>query len=281
MRSNDSWRGIVVKRYVTLGLVLALNLVAVSAAMASPADSVVGAWLFDEGKGPIAPDSSGFWHDGTINNPEWAEGRYGSALNFVPGGRTYVEIVPTAAFAMTDELTITAWVYLNEMAAGNEVCLTWPANNCQLFNSRIIQSGTYDPVNLLWGIEDNHFRLLIEFGNFIFQAGPGVSPPSIQVPMAEVLKPGEWIHIAGVYTGRALQLYVNGELIASQASAGKLIFPNNSRIFIGTKSPQAPAGDGWNGRIDEVAIFNKGLSAEEIRQVMDGLYKLLDESHIS
>ena len=75
--------------------------------------------------------------------------------------------------AITDELTITAWVYLNEMAAGNPVCLTWPADNCQLFNSRIVQAGTYDPVNLFWGIEDNYYRLLIEFGNFIFQAGPG------------------------------------------------------------------------------------------------------------
>lgn len=264
------------KRCLTLALVLALSLTAVSVAGASPADSVVAAWLFDEGKGSIAPDSSGFWHDGEINNPQWAAGRYGSALDLVPGSQTYVEIEPSAALAMTDQLTITAWVYLNEMAAGNEVCLTWPATNCQLFNSRIVQSGTYDPVNMLWGIDDNHYRLLVEFGNFIFQVGPGANPASIQVPMAQVLKPGEWIHIAGVYTGRELQVYVNGELIASQASSGRLIPPSNSRIFIGTKSPQAPAGDGWNGRIDEVAIFNKGLSAEEIELVMDGLYKLLN-----
>lgn len=269
------------KRYVALALALALNLAVVPAAMANPVDSLVGAWLFDEGKGPLAPDSSGLWHDGVINNPQWAAGRYGTALNFVPGARTYVEIEPSAALAVTDGLTITAWVYLNEMAAGNEVCLTWPADNCQLFNSRIVQAGTYDPVNLIWGIEDNYYRLLIEFGNFIFQAGPGANPPSIQIPMAQVLRPGEWIHIAGVYTGRELQLYVNGELIASQPSSGKLIPPGNFRIFIGTKSPQAPAGDGWNGRIDEVAIFNKGLSAEEIKLVMDGLYKLLEEHHIS
>ncbi len=269
------------KRFFALSLVLALSLVVVPVAMANPVDSLVGAWLFDEGKGPLAPDSSGFWQDGMINNPEWTAGRYGNALEFVPGAGTYVEIEPSGALAITDELTITAWVYLNEMAAGNPVCLTWPADNCQLFNSRIVQAGTYDPVNLFWGIEDNYYRLLIEFGNFIFQVGPGANPPSIQVPMAQVLKPGEWIHIAGVYTGRELQLYVNGELIASQASSGRLIPPSNSRIFIGTKSPQAPVSDGWNGLIDEVAIFRKGLSGEEIKLVMDGLYKLLAEHHIS
>src|SRR5690625_1756249 len=190
------------KRGFTLVFVLALSLAATGVVGASPADSAVAVWLFDEVRGNVALDSSSFWHDGAINNPEWAEGRYNTALDIIPGMRTYVEVDPTSALSPTDGLTITAWVFLNETAAGNQVCMTWPADNCQLINSRIVQSGTYDPDNSLWGIEDNHYGLLLELGNFVFRAGPGSSPSSISVPMAQVMKLGEWIHIAGVYTGR-------------------------------------------------------------------------------
>lgn len=81
-----------------------------------------------------------------------------------------------------------------------------------------------------------------------------------------------WHHVAGVYSGDAVTLYIDGEEVArEEANGAVLTAPAESRLFIGTKSDLAPEGDWWDGRIDEVAIFDRALSPEEVRGVMQGL----------
>lgn len=263
------------KRSFILILTLAVSLFGTAAfAAASPADHLVAAWLFDEAIGSKVGDSSGLGHDGVFHNPKWARGKIGFAADIVPGQASYIEVESSPALSPTDEMTITAWIYLNRLTGSDEICTSWPADGCQLFNSRILQAGSYNPATSQWGIEDNHFRFLLEYGSFIFQAGPSADPGSLKLPMEDVVEAGKWIHIAGVYTGSSIDLYVDGELVGSEPSSGKLVQPVNNRLFIGTKSPQAPGGDAWNGRLDEVAIFNKALNADEIKLVMDGISKL-------
>jgi hypothetical protein len=63
-----------------------------------------------------------------------------------------------------------------------------------------------------------------------------------------------WYHVAAVYDRDRLQLYVNGALRATapyQAPAGKNPFP----VVI---------GDGFIGAIDEVHIYNRALSLDEV-----------------
>ena len=47
-------------------------------------DDAVGIWLFDEGKGGVAADTSGNGNDGEITGAKWAEGKFGDALEFEP-----------------------------------------------------------------------------------------------------------------------------------------------------------------------------------------------------
>ena len=47
-------------------------------------DDAVGIWLFDEGKGGTAGDTSGNGNDGAISGAKWAEGKFGGALEFEP-----------------------------------------------------------------------------------------------------------------------------------------------------------------------------------------------------
>jgi len=55
----------------------------------------VGMWIFDEGNGDIAKDSSGNGNDGKINGATWVDGKFNKALSF-NGASNYVE-VPDAA----------------------------------------------------------------------------------------------------------------------------------------------------------------------------------------
>ena len=43
-------------------------------------DDAVGIWLFDEGKGGVAEDTSGNGNDGAITGAKWVEGKFGGCL---------------------------------------------------------------------------------------------------------------------------------------------------------------------------------------------------------
>ena len=71
-------------------------------------DSVVGVWLFDEGKGDIATDASENGLDGElIDKPKWVEGKFGMALEF-DGQSSYVQI--PAHENPNEAITVSAWV---------------------------------------------------------------------------------------------------------------------------------------------------------------------------
>lgn len=92
---------------------------------------------------------------------------------------------------------------------------------------------------------------------------------------------GEWVHTAFVVDSAALQqrLYMNGELVATAAYSGTLGPGTATGLGIGHK----PNDDGsgldtgggpgpWNGRIDDVGLFNEALTAAQILQIyQDGL----------
>ncbi len=74
-----------------------------------------------------------------------------------------------------------------------------------------------------------------------------------------------WYHVAATYNGSSMNLYVNGILEGTKA-APMLIEQNITNLFVGYDS-----GYGYfNGTIDEVAIWNRSLSKEEI----DNLYSI-------
>ncbi len=72
---------------------------------------------------------------------------------------------------------------------------------------------------------------------------------------------GQWHHVAGVYDGSKLYLYVDGIIDVSEDSSGKI---NNTagNVYIGENEDQM--GREWKGQIDEVRIYNRALSHGEI-----------------
>lgn len=222
----------------------------------------VSMWLFDEGEGNTAGDASGHDHHGTFVNASWAEGKFGSAAQIIPG-ENYVEVETTDdALSPAKEMTVTAWVYLTALPDPEE----------EFPNRRILEAASYDPKTFEYGGGDNHYGLHFEWGRFIFRPGPNAQPGSIGIDQSEAIEPGKWQHVAGVYSGAFVRLYINGELRAEvKSNCEALVQPKNNRLFIGTKAPEAPDGDYWDGLLDEVAIFDVALTEEEIGSVMQGL----------
>jgi len=68
-------------------------------------------------------------------------------------------------------------------------------------------------------------------------------------------------HLAATYDGTTLKLYVNGTSVASTTSKGSITAP--SSFTVGARSDFAGS---WSGVIDEVAVYDRALSAAEVEE---------------
>ncbi|MHC4728829.1 MAG: LamG domain-containing protein, partial [Planctomycetota bacterium] len=226
-----------------VSFVMVLGFVSTSVVSAVDLDTdpaLVGWWTFDEGSGNIAADSSGNGNDGTLNGPvEWtADGKVGGAMKFT-GPYNFVQVQDSPSLDMTDAITIAAWINPS-----------WTGNN------RILQKSS--------GGGDNQYRLLKEWGdNMVFHL-PGLSPDRLEFPGLPLF--GEWTHLAATYDGSSMKVYYNGVVVGEQDSSGQLGVSDGT-LCIGTKHETAPAGDEYNGMLDDIRIYNRALSLSEIKRL--------------
>jgi hypothetical protein len=80
-----------------------------------------------------------------------------------------------------------------------------------------------------------------------------------------MLPANTWTHLATTYDGAAQRLYVNGVQVASRNHSGA-VKVSGSALRIG-------ANNIWHeyfaGRIDEVRVYSRALSASEIQATMN------------
>jgi hypothetical protein len=190
---------------------------------------LVGYWMLDETSGQTAFDSSGEDNNGTTSAVTWVPGHTGGAGSF-DGATSYIT-VPDNVSLDPYALTLAAWIDP----------VDWNGNR------RILQKGA----------TDNQYRLLAEGGVLKFDIA-GVGTVTATLPAVNV-----WTHVAGTYDGTALRLYVNGVQVASTAAT--VAMPTTTDpLFIGSKGIGVAQGDHFNGRLDEVRVYWRALSAAEI-----------------
>ncbi len=81
-----------------------------------------------------------------------------------------------------------------------------------------------------------------------------------------VLAVGNWYHVAAVYNGSNVKLYTNGVLDGTPVSLTGNIITTNSALLVGSGwSGINPLAFPFDGMIDEVAIYNRSLGAQEIK----------------
>jgi Concanavalin A-like lectin/glucanases superfamily len=84
------------------------------------------------------------------------------------------------------------------------------------------------------------------------------------------LTPGQWHHVAGTSDGSLLKLYVDGHLRSAMVQLSNISpMPTTSFLAFGSEdgerhNPSATAGRYFFGLIDEISIYNRALSAEEV-----------------
>ena len=197
---------------------------------------LVGYWSFDEGSGATSTDLSGNGNDGTLtNSPQWTTGKSGGGLQF-DGVNDYVDCGNPTSLNIAGVITVEAWVY--PKAA----------------NSVIYEDSTaaHNPTLILIYQADGKFEFLRYSAGWRATTDPSVKPLNA------------WYHIVGTYDGSYQRLYVNGQEVALLLFSGDLD-DTAGRNVIGIDSRLDPTYGIMNGLIDEVRIYNRALSAEEVR----------------
>jgi len=201
-------------------------------------ENLVGYWSFDEGKGDKAYDGSGNGNDGTLTNmadDDWVDGVAGSALDF-DGSNDYVEVADNGSLNITGNITILAWIKLDTLGSGQQQYIVGKTET-ELTYAIFIES-------------DDTVRCILQGLNDTYPSG---SPTAITDT--------NWHQVAISYDGEYIRTFLDGKLQISDDSSGN-INSSTDKIYIGIRKYSNSCY--FNGKIDEVRIYNKALTAAEV-----------------
>lgn len=200
-----------------------------------PEAYLVAHWELDESSGSIAADSAGD-NDGVLKgDPQWRpySGRMNGAL-LLDGNGDYVDCGNGSALNITDELTVAAWVNINQVNVDRQAIVTKGDSSWRLSTTG----------------SDMRFHFAVAGG------GNYVNGDT-------VVGQGEWHHVCGTYDGAYMRLYVDGIEEPNGAVANSTgVGVNGYNVYIGNNDE----GDGmyWDGLIDDVRLYSCPLTATEV-----------------
>jgi len=237
-------------------------------------ESVVGIWVFDEGKGEVAKDLSENNNDGTVKNgPKWVKGKLGKALEF-DGKDDYVEIPDTDSLDITDEITIVGWVYPNFYGQSNSKKPIAGDGSSVNILSKMVSKASY--IGPFWWEYRNNGNL-----NAYFAAVPD---GTYLTPTIPDLPADKWSYIASTYDSSKgiANVYLDAALAATKSNPNFGPLRAGVELVFGTGKGGGKYGKYFNGRLDEVAIFHSVLTENDINKIMTrGLSKALGITAVS
>jgi prepilin-type N-terminal cleavage/methylation domain-containing protein len=210
---------------------------------------LVGYWKFDEGVGTTTKDDAAS-NTGTITGATWkseSDCASGNCLYF--DGTDYVA---TPSFALTGTvLTVSGWVKMGSNETIHQTIISGSTASATIgyirFNRIAATNGLY------WYYADNV-----------------ASARSLNMSTFFTGYDNMWTYITLVsdYSGASVKFYRNGELIQTSPMVNTPIFPSTDFVkYLGSYS----GGTGIvNGNLDDIRIYNRELSASEIKAIYEG-----------
>jgi hypothetical protein len=214
----------------------------------TPKSEPIASWGFNEGEGSTVQDASGNEHLATIEGAEWARGKYGESLQF-DGENDVVNVPDSSEFDLTEGFSLEAWV--RPESESNE----WaPILAKEL-------GGAEGAEGLAWWLYEGAGESNVPVG------GTEPAPGNRNEALGEdPLPPDVWSYVALTYDGSQVALYVDGKLVDCSEAPSDGPPLSEGELQIGGESE---AGEFFRGRIDEVRIYNRALSRDEIGSDME------------
>ena len=211
-------------------------------------DSLMLYLPFEEGSGNVTTDLSGNKIQGELKGAKFSkDGKFGGCVSFATG-TDYIEFPAADQLNITDQLTMEAWIFPEQSQADSSVlgrrsgpnvggyCMQWHATDP---NKPAVEAFVY--VNGSWAQNGTRDK---------------------QKGSSELKK---WHHAAITFDGNNLKQYIDGNLDATVAISGKI---NSVKEVFRVGQAQTTLTS-MIGSVDEVAIYKKALSENEILEDME------------
>ncbi len=214
-------------------------------------ETVVGMWLFDDGSGNQAKDSSGKGNHGKlVKSPKWVNGKFGMALEF-DGKDNHVVSSSNIGISGNAERTIVFWFKPTSSDGRQSI--------------------------VVWGAGETLKLFFVEYNGF--QGGPNniyMGGFDGDAYTEETLPLDKWHHVAVVHPGvvSETKIYYNGvsqEIKLWQNNQGDELETVDSPVSIGYDL--ALNRQPFEGAIDDVGIFNVSITGNDVKDIMTRGFK--------
>jgi len=200
---------------------------------------LVGHWLFNEGAGLKVHDISGFENHGILTSfvwtgeTKWAPGKFGQALSFAgTGGGDYIIVAHSSSLNSACGVgQPRSWGYWLKYAGGGNKLITDKTNN---FTARH-----------LWSESQTTY-----IGGGVAEGG---------ALRTGTLTVNKWYHIFFTYDGANSRVYTNAILADGPTAQTAPSAETYNLILMGLSVTYSSGGI-----LDDLRIYNRALSAEEI-----------------
>jgi hypothetical protein len=215
-------------------------------------------------------DLSGEGNNGQSLSPEYTEGKFGQAhLSTSPNSDV---VIKDSKSLRVQNMTILLWIKpdFSDVEDTTNIVLSkemnWAAGGYHI-DYQHFKTGIMDVTGI----------------NFKLMEG-GMSAQGYYNTLAPItLEKGKWYFIAGTFDGTTRKLYINGKLWENKChvdgpggsewddkcATNIKIFHDSTPLHIGNSANPSDPKSYWRGAIDYVRIYNRALSAEEIKALYE------------
>jgi VanZ family protein len=191
-------------------------------------------WTFDEASGVL------------VNGPTVVSGVNGRAVH-LDGARQYADFQSPVSLRLTGSMTVSAWINASAFPSSDAVIVSNYGGLGYQLDTTVDQ-----------GPRTVAFRFTNSWGKLTSRYG------------ATPLQANTWYHVAGVLDAdaRTLSVFLDGQqdngCLAGTVTTRQTVSPDH--IYVGR--PARPEGFSFAGLIDDVRIYSRALSQEEIQNDM-------------
>jgi len=242
-------------------------------------EDLIGYWKFDEEKGVAALDSANGFHGTVSGGATWSAGKVGNSLYF-DGIDDHV-ILPSSAIENIKDLaqgTISFWFNYESLLDEQPIMPIFYLGNDNVEDSEsifIIEIGHSDPESPIYTLDPSNKKLYVTWTDW----ENNNLDPLLCYDSLDNLEENTWYHFALVVGPDGNTGYLNGiEMNNRNYNFGS---PSDQMFFAEITAKElftfgygkthhiiSPTFVYYKGYIDELKIYNRPLSLDEIRELL-------------
>ncbi len=200
-------------------------------------------WRLNEGEGAFSADATGNGSGAggnviTFRSVDWTPGKWGKALSFDGGQGHYAWTVQSRSLDLTDAVTVSLWVKKATGLYGHQIL--------------IAKSNYYD----------RRTQFMLDFDpSHRLRATVGTLDKGEVAVTGRRIDARDWHHVALTFGSSTLELFIDGES-QGKMSGGDRLMSVSEAITVGAGHQ---GRDPMCGALDEIRVYNRCLSAQEIK----------------